>query len=269
MSSHHVRVGPVPAWVPVERWLGEQAWTRDGDQVRAELSRSDAADLHARLRNVAVAGHAITVDVRPRLKRPWVREARSREARRLRHSSEGFSQRGTRLDDEGRFSLTPEVLALELGERFAGCTVVDATCGAGGNAIGFARAGCKVIAIDAHRDRLRDAEHNARLYDVHRSIRFLHGDARELLPRCQGDVLFIDPPWGDTTKGPSRLGDHPLLAACWPLGQFRERLAKLPSGFDPASLPGAEPEAVFGVAEGDDQRIKFVLLHATAGLGDR
>lgn len=260
MSAHQVTVSPVPHWVNTTRWLGAHDWQLQNDAASASLSRDDAADLDARLRNVALAGQPVSVQVQPRLKRPWIRDARSREARRLRNTSVGFSERSTRLDEEGRFSLTPEQLALDLGERFAGKTVVDATCGAGGNAIGFARAGCKVIAIDAHKGRLADAQHNARAYGVERNIRFLHGDAKDLLPRCEADLLFVDPPWGNTTKGTSELHDHPLLAALWPLGRFGTRVAKLPSGFDPASLTGTSAEAVFGCAEGDRQRIKFLLL---------
>lgn len=262
MSVHQVIVSPLPSWVPAERWLGEHGWELWQGTATAELGREEAADLDARLRNVALAGLAVDVQIRPRLKRPWIRDARAREARRLRNTSVGFSERATRLDEQGRFSLTPEQLALELGQRFAGCTVVDATCGAGGNAIGFARAGCKVIAIDAHKGRLADAEHNARVYGVQRDIRFLHGDATQLLQRCEGDLLFVDPPWGETTKGPSGLAEHPLLAALWPLGRFTHRVAKMPSGFDPTTLAGARPEAVFGCADGDRQRIKFLLLHA-------
>ena len=57
---------------------------------------------------------------------------------------------GIRLDDESWYSVTPERLAehvaLAMGCR--GAVVVDAFCGCGGNAIAFARAGARVLAVD-------------------------------------------------------------------------------------------------------------------------
>ena len=61
--------------------------------------------------------------------------------------------------------------------------------------------------------------------------------------------------------GISQLADLPLLSS---LLEHRARFArtwiKLPPSFDPKSLPGATPEAFFGVGAGDAQRVKFLLL---------
>ena len=46
----------------------------------------------------------------------------------------------------------------------AGRSVVDACCGSGGNALGFARAGSPVTAIELAPERLAEAQHNARVY---------------------------------------------------------------------------------------------------------
>ncbi len=271
---HRVRVFGLPRWLERERLLGPGTWVeRAGEDegaggeagglwVEAELDTKAAADLAARLRGVGLGGRALTLEVEPSLPRAAVRAARTEEARRYRAGSVGFEQTGARLDEEGRRSLTPEALALELGRRARGRRVVDACAGAGGNAIGFARAGCAVTAIELDAERLAHARHNARLYGVEQRIRFVHADAREALAAVDAELLFIDPPWGaqydkarvvvDELPLLSELLAHaPRFAACW---------LKLPPSFDPASVPGAQPSAWFGSGEGDARRVKFLLL---------
>src|SRR5690606_10608290 len=102
------------------------------------------------------------------------------------------------------------------GRRYAGRDVIDATCGAGGNAIGFARAGCAVVAVDADAGRLAQARHNAAVYGVADRIRFVHGRAQDVV--TTGDVLFLDPPWGaDWDRARTTVGDLPPLAELLPL----------------------------------------------------
>jgi len=100
------------------------------------------------------------------------------------------------LDEEGLFSLALESVALEIAEKARGDFIVDAFCGIGGSAIGFARTGKNVIAIDASKSRLEMAKHNASLFDVSEKIHFLHGDCMKLLPSIKPDTIFLDPPWG-------------------------------------------------------------------------
>lgn len=259
---HHVWVRGVPAWCEPLRLLGPGSWVLDGKNARADLTTFAAADLDARLRGIGIGGGAIEVTVDPPLSRPAVRAARTTDARRRRDTTPGFTRAGVRLDDEGRYSLTPEALALALGERAAGRVVVDAGCGAGGNSIGFARAGSRVVAIERDATRLAAARHNARLYGVEARIDFRQGDAVALLPKLAGDLLFVDPPWGAEW---SRLGTAlddlpalgPLLAAS---ARFPEVWAKLPPSFDVTGLPNARPEGWYGMAKGDERRVKFLLL---------
>ncbi|MBM4368965.1 MAG: hypothetical protein FJ102_22305, partial [Deltaproteobacteria bacterium] len=75
-------------------------------------------------------------------------------------------------------------------------------------------------------------------------------------------ILFIDPPWGvdwsrQHTSAESLPMLAPLLAAS---GGFPEVWAKLPPSFVVSALPGARPEACYGVARGDERRVKFLLL---------
>lgn len=107
-------------------------------------------------------------------------------------------ERRMQFDEEGLFSLALESVALGIAEKTPGSLIADAFCGAGGNAIGFARTGKSVIAIDSSRDRLRMAEHNAGLYGVDSKIEFVYGDCRDILPSLKPDSIFLDPPWGGT-----------------------------------------------------------------------
>lgn len=262
----NVRVGPLPEWMPIDRLLGPQSWTvepdSDGVLAIAELSRDHAADVLARLRGLAFGGLDLRVQVRPSLKRPQVRAGRLREARAMRDRTPGFAHPSAKLDEEGRFSLTPEALALDLGTRAHARTVADLTCGAGGNAIGFARAGSTVVAVERDPGRLALARHNARLYGVERQITFRPGDARELVSKLRADLVFVDPPWGSWDHRRTVLSDLPLLASL--LQQLRPTdrwWAKVPPSFVPSSVPAdVSVEAWFGDRPGDRHRVKFLLL---------
>ncbi len=103
---------------------------------------------------------------------------------------------GIEVDREGLYSTKPEVLALDIGSMLRGAVVLDAFCGAGGSAIGLARAGKTVIAVDTSQRRLEMAQKNARIYDVFDRITFIHGDARDALREQSYDAVHFDPPWG-------------------------------------------------------------------------
>lgn len=261
MAGVTVAVEGVPAWVPVEALLGPGGWRASGSAWVAELDRDDAADVAARLRGVSLGGRALAVRITPALSRQVVRAGRLRDARARRDTTPGFTRAGARLDDEGRMSLTPEALALAIGRRAGGRSVVDATCGCGGNAIGFARAGCRVVAIDVDPARLAMARHNAALYGVADRITLLAGAAAEVLPALPPpDLVFVDPPWGaDWDRARTDLGSlpvlGPILAVC-----AGEVWVKAPPSFDPGAMPGATAEAWFGAAAGDRHRVKFVLV---------
>jgi predicted RNA methylase len=236
----------------------------------ASLSLEEAADLTTQLRGLHLDGQAVVVEVQPPLPRNLVREARLLDARRRRETTPGFLRSGVQLDEEGRYSLTPESLALKLGKQAAGRSVVDLGAGAGGNSIGFARAGCRVVAVEQDAARLVMARHNARCYGVEGQIRFVHGDGIALLPTLKADLLFLDPPWGrEYNKERVRLEELPLLEAAL---AFRDNFgaiwAKVPASFDSRDTPEARVEAVFGLAEGDRRRIKFLWLRWEAKAGE-
>jgi SAM-dependent methyltransferase len=281
VARHTVLVEALPSWLDSRRLLGPTAaddpegegWTLTALEpgwLRAEarLDSEQAADLAARLRGVGLGGRAIACEIDPPLRRAAVRRARSEDARRRRDTSVGFERAGVRFDEEGRWSLTPEALALDIAAKAEGRLVVDAGCGLGGNSIAFARAGSPVVAIEVDRRRLELARHNARSYAVADRIRFVAGDAPSLAPEQleAGAIVFVDPPWGrDWDRGRVGLAELPLLAAMRRVAQRAgaELWAKLPPSFAVEELladRSGSAEAVFGAAAGDHRRVKFVLV---------
>jgi predicted RNA methylase len=264
-SVHQVFVTGLLPWIDARRLLGPGDWVFEGRSARCSLPTHVAADLDARLHNVAIGGIAIAVTSQPTLPRPAVRAARTTDARRRRDTTPGFLRNGARLDDEGKVSLTPEALALEIGKRAwdsGARTVVDAGCGAGGNAIGFARAGLHVLAIERDAARLADARHNARLYGVEAQVRFVLGDAVALARVNTADMLFVDPPWGvNWARDGMGVADLAPLAEMVAIpGKYRTHMYKLPPSFRVAELADARATAIYGIALGDNRRVKFLLL---------
>jgi SAM-dependent methyltransferase len=267
VSLHRVRVAGVPAWVPASRLLGVGAWVSGPEGVHeATLDTPAAADLSARLRGLGMGGCTISVMCSPALPRAAVRAARLEDARRRRDTTPGFERPGTRLDAEGRMSLTPEALARTLAAELpAGGEVWDLGCGAGGNAIAFARAGHSVVAVERDAARLADARHNAGVYGVTGRIRFVQADAVAFLAASTVSAettLFVDPPWGaEWDRVRCAAEAFPLLTAVYAARGPRALFAKLPPSFDPATLDAsATATAYFGVAGGDAQRVKFVRV---------
>lgn len=275
MPRVRLTVEPVPTWLDAACWLGHAELGSepiDDAHVRItlELSSADAADVAARLRGLGLDGRPLRVETMPPLGRTLVREARLREARARRDTTPGFLRPGARATGEGRFSLTPEALALSLGQLAKGASIVDACCGSGGNAIGFARAGCQVTAIELDSARLDEARHNAAVYGVQEQIRFMRADALEAVAQLGADLLFVDPPWGEQyDKRACELSDFPLLSALLAadLRGYRELWLKLPGSFRVASIERARASAWLGRAPGDRTRIKFILLRVPGVTG--
>lgn len=264
--SARVEVRGVPAYVAVERLLGPGPWARVEGVWSADLPREVAADVAERLRGVGLGLGPLQVVVRPRLKRSAVRAARTRAARDRRDTTPGFLRSGARTDPEGRWSLTPEAIALDLARGAGAATVLDATCGVGGFAIAFARAGARVVAVEPDRTRRSCARHNAELYGVLDRIELVDARAEEVLGQVAAELVVVDPPWGvDWDRGRTGLADLPLLEALLPgLSAYPRAWLKVPPSFDPSEVPGARARACFGRAPGDRHRVKFTLLERSS-----
>ncbi|KOC61766.1 Trimethylguanosine synthase [Habropoda laboriosa] len=103
---------------------------------------------------------------------------------------------GITLDRESWFSVTPEKIAEHIAERCKCDIIIDAFCGAGGNAIQFAFTCERVLAIDIDPAKIQIARNNARIYGVDDRIDFVVGDFLKLAPKLMADVVFLSPPWG-------------------------------------------------------------------------
>lgn len=123
----------------------------------------------------------------------------------MRHALFSRFDEGVRVDEQGLYSAKPEAIALQIGKRLRGEVALDAFCGVGGSAIGLARAGKRVIAVDTDARRIEMARHNAAIYGVAERIEFVVGDCRERMRLGGFDCVFLDPPWGgpDYYKLPS------------------------------------------------------------------
>ncbi|XP_053980695.1 uncharacterized protein LOC128877422 [Hylaeus volcanicus] len=103
---------------------------------------------------------------------------------------------GIKLDRESWFSVTPEKIAEHIAQRCKCDVIIDAFCGAGGNAIQFAFTCERVLAIDIDPAKIELARNNARVYGVEDRIEFVVGDFIQLAPKLSADVVFLSPPWG-------------------------------------------------------------------------
>ncbi|KAJ2365728.1 Trimethylguanosine synthase [Coemansia sp. RSA 2610] len=186
---------------------------------------------------------------------------------RQRHNYFWKFDEGIQIDEEGWYSVTPEIVAEDTAARiaqlhndksaqiqddmgFGRICVVDAFCGVGGNTIKFATWCEHVIAIDIDRDRLEMARHNARIYGVEDRIEFIHGDFYQLAPGLAADVVFLSPPWG----GPEYIGSEVFDLDSLPVHTAREWLDRarmvseniacfMPRNCDPRQLADLYPEA--------------------------
>src|SRR5664280_38723 len=149
---------------------------------------------------------------------------------------------GIATDAEGLYSVVPEDVALEQARRLRSGSVLDAFAGIGGSAIGFARGGKTVIAVDIDKRRLDMALHNAEIYGVADRITFILGDFFDVAPTVSAEAVNLDPPWGGPDYRARRhfgLDDfspsgHALLD--YSLSRYSEVMLRVPRNFDSAEL---------------------------------
>ncbi|XP_010922735.3 uncharacterized protein [Elaeis guineensis] len=103
---------------------------------------------------------------------------------------------GIKMDEEGWFSVTPELIARHHASRCGNGIVIDCFTGVGGNAIQFAMKSSHVIAVDINPQKIEYAQHNASIYGVNDRIDFVVGDFFQMACRLKGDTVFLSPPWG-------------------------------------------------------------------------
>ncbi|EQC35239.1 hypothetical protein SDRG_07467 [Saprolegnia diclina VS20] len=156
------------------------------DEVETEAADNNDVDGHDQATASAPTPAGMAADMDPSLEKYWAQ----------RYALFTKFDEGIRLDHEGWFSVTPEVISEHHAMRLACDVVVDAFTGCGGNAIQLAKTCRHVIAIDMDPAKIEIARHNAGIYGVADRIEWLIGDAFALLPTLRADAVFLSPPWG-------------------------------------------------------------------------
>jgi len=108
---------------------------------------------------------------------------------------------GVQMDNEGWWSVTPEVLALhqaKMCQKYSGSSYIamDAMAGCGGNVIQMAMVFQQVIALELSKRRCDMIAHNVGIYEVGRRVELMCCDFFAAAPRLVSDVIFVSPPWG-------------------------------------------------------------------------
>jgi tRNA/tmRNA/rRNA uracil-C5-methylase (TrmA/RlmC/RlmD family) len=115
---------------------------------------------------------------------------------------------GILMDNESWYSVTPEKTAYHIARKcfeLLKCKsdnlVLDAFCGAGGNAIQFAKYFDHVISSDKDWVKLQCAQHNSNVYNVNNKVSFILQDFFHLHDsldffKNKIDLIFLSPPWG-------------------------------------------------------------------------
>ncbi|MEC7984539.1 MAG: methyltransferase domain-containing protein [Myxococcota bacterium] len=159
-----------------------------------DVSAAVAGRALARASKLRLGGEAVSISCVPAVPK---RKDPAFFLPRNRNVTDLFSRwhAGVRVDEQGRYSLTPERVAMAIARDVESEMVLDAFCGCGGNTIAFARQPHirKVIAVDQSASRLAMAEHNAKIYGVAHKIEFMHADVLGL--SRVAPFVFADPPW--------------------------------------------------------------------------
>lgn len=152
-----------------------------------------------------------------------------------------------RLDDEAFYSTTDQLTANKIAKILTRivppqATITDATACIGGATHAFAQAFSFVNAIEIDRTRYDYLRHNITILGMAERVRCIHGDALDVCPRLQQDVVFLDPPWGGPEyKTMPRvslfLSNSKLSDVCRRLASSTRYIAiKVPTNFDEAKF---------------------------------
>ncbi len=98
------------------------------------------------------------------------------------------------------------------------CTITDATAGAGGNVLSFAKSFKMVNAIEIDAKRYQFLTNNIDVYKLN-NINHYCDDCLNLLYNLHHEIIFMDPPWGgknykDKTDLRLKLSDKNLEEIC-------------------------------------------------------
>ena len=133
--------------------------------------------------------------------------------------------------------------ALQIAKKIKALSILDIGCGVGGSAIGFARTGKRVIAVDSDKNRLEMAKFNAEIFDVRAQIEFHHADFRDVLLRARFESIHLDLDWGGASyRAHERFGLSDFVpdaadALQRIIKRTRSVIFKVPKNFEFDTLP--------------------------------
>ncbi len=100
--------------------------------------------------------------------------------------------------------ITPEIIAnvviaaaVEYFDGLVDKVVWDMFAGIGTDAIRLARVSGKVICTEINKDTFEELESNTRTMDMD-NMKLLCGDCADFISSIDCDIIYFDPPWGDT-----------------------------------------------------------------------
>jgi 16S rRNA G966 N2-methylase RsmD len=147
-----------------------------------------------------------------------------------------------KYDDEGLWSITypddaeqiSSIIKSEIGENI---TIIDGTCGLGGNLLSFAKNFKNVIGIEISKERFQLLVNNISQYNYN-NINLINDNIVNHLEKI-ADAFFIDPPWG----GPEylehrniriKLGEYKLINIINKIKNKKDKIIflKLPKNYD-------------------------------------
>lgn len=148
-----------------------------------------------------------------------------------------------RFDEEALYSTTDQLTADKICKDImkfvpASGVITDATACIGGSCASFAKAFSKVYAVEIDARKYDYLRHNMLIMGFREVVCCLCGDALQVCPRLQQDVIFIDPPWGGPEyklcpKLSLFLSGKPLADVCCELASHTKYIAiKVPTNFD-------------------------------------
>ncbi len=234
---------------------------------RAGLTPLAAARLVKRMHGLEIAGGRLSARGRlpPNTALPAVPRSERNTARRSRPAPWL-----PEVDDTGRFSLTPRVIAERQARWLAADVVIDPFCGCGGNAAAFARSGARVFALEADPARAAMARRNAAALGVAARVSVRVGiwqrHLSALLRQHPSAGVFLDPPWGGRDWSRTRLSWSDLIPEADRLGRLLISvdtvLLKAPRTFDPTTLPQRPGDWRVRLELGEGRVVKMLSIRS-------
>jgi tRNA/tmRNA/rRNA uracil-C5-methylase (TrmA/RlmC/RlmD family) len=169
--------------------------------------------------------------------------------------------------------ITPEIIANtvihEAGDYFSGLVdkvVWDMFAGIGTDAIRLARVSGKVICTELNKATFKDLQHNVKVMEQH-NMKLLNGDCVDYMSSIECDIIYFDPPWGDTFQSgmdfdfSNIILDNGKSVIDLVLAAQRKSNLIIKSPFSSNSFESVfDPVDIIGVYAFRQQKLKFIFV---------